>query len=180
MDAQTEILENPSALARRVAEWMTDTAVASTGPFRVSLSGGSTPNLLYGLLATAPFCNHFPWERVLWFWGDERFVPLEHRDSNYRMTNEQLLSRFRCRWIISFRFPLTARPQKPPGSTSRPCSRFMARSSWIRNGRSLTSRSSGSDPTATPRRSCRVNLCSTNAFAGWRQSRRDDRKCGLR
>ncbi len=93
MDAQTEILENPSALARRVAEWMTDTAVASTGPFRVSLSGGSTPNLLYGLLATAPFCNHFPWERVLWFWGDERFVPLEHRDSNYRMTNEQLLSK---------------------------------------------------------------------------------------
>jgi 6-phosphogluconolactonase len=88
-----QILEDPPALARDVAEWMTQAALAAQGPFRVSLSGGSTPKALYALLASDEFKARFPWPRVLWYWGDERFVPYDHPDSNYRMTREAMLSK---------------------------------------------------------------------------------------
>jgi 6-phosphogluconolactonase len=88
-----EVLSDPLSLARHVAEWMTATAVATPGPFRVSLSGGSTPKTLYGLLAADPFRDRFPWQRVSWYWGDERFVPYDHPESNYRMTREAMLSK---------------------------------------------------------------------------------------
>lgn len=90
---RVEVLPDPQALARHVAEWMTTTALASSGPFRVSLSGGSTPKVLYGLLASDPFRNRFPWQRVSWYWGDERFVPYDHPESNYRMTREAMLAK---------------------------------------------------------------------------------------
>src|SRR5580704_13570687 len=88
-----EVLPDPQALALHVAEWMTATALAASGPFRVSLSGGSTPKTLYGLLASDKFRNRFPWPRVSWYWGDERFVPYDHPESNYRMTREAMLSK---------------------------------------------------------------------------------------
>jgi 6-phosphogluconolactonase len=59
----------------------------------VSLSGGSTPKTLYGLLASDEFKGRFPWPRVSWYWGDERFVPYDHPDSNYRMTREAMLDK---------------------------------------------------------------------------------------
>jgi 6-phosphogluconolactonase len=68
-----EVLPDPLALAHHVAAWMTQAALASQGPFRVSLSGGSTPKTLYGLLASDEFRSRFPWPRVSWYWGDERF-----------------------------------------------------------------------------------------------------------
>lgn len=96
-DMRIETLDDPAALARHVAEWMTATALAalrrSGGAFRVSLSGGSTPRALYGLLASDAFVRRFPWERVSWYWGDERFVPHDHPESNYRMTREAMLSK---------------------------------------------------------------------------------------
>ena len=88
-----EILPDPPALAHHVAEWMTQAALAADGPFRVSLSGGSTPKTLYGLLASDEFRSRFPWPRVFWYWGDERFVPFDHPESNYRMTREAMLSK---------------------------------------------------------------------------------------
>jgi 6-phosphogluconolactonase len=88
-----EILPDPPALARHVAEWMTAAALATSGPFAVSLSGGSTPKALYALLASEGFRNRFPWQRVHWYWGDERFVPYDHPESNYRMTREAMLSK---------------------------------------------------------------------------------------
>src|ERR1700754_2159989 len=78
-----EVQPDPLALAHHVAEWLTASALAAKGPFRVSLSGGSTPKTLFGLLASDPFRDRFPWQRVSWFWGDERFVPHDHPDSNY-------------------------------------------------------------------------------------------------
>jgi 6-phosphogluconolactonase len=90
---RVEILPDPPALARRVAEWMTQAALAARGPFRVSLSGGSTPKTLYALLASDAFKARFPWPRVFWYWGDERFVPYDHPDSNYRMTLEAMLAK---------------------------------------------------------------------------------------
>jgi 6-phosphogluconolactonase len=88
-----EVLENPTALALHVATWMTKLARAATGRFRVSLSGGSTPKTLYGLLASEDFVRRFPWETVEWYWGDERFVPYDHPESNYRMTREAMLNK---------------------------------------------------------------------------------------
>jgi 6-phosphogluconolactonase len=91
--ARTEVLANPPALAERVAEWINATAAAAGENFRVALSGGSTPKTLYGLLASDKFRNRFPWRRVDWFWGDERFVPYDHPESNYRMVREAMLLR---------------------------------------------------------------------------------------
>jgi 6-phosphogluconolactonase len=88
-----EISADPLALAHHVAEWMTQAARAAPGPFRVSLSGGSTPKTLYGLLASDEFRSRFPWPRVSWYWGDERFVPHDHPDSNYRMAREAMLAK---------------------------------------------------------------------------------------
>jgi 6-phosphogluconolactonase len=92
-DMHIGTLDDPAALARHVAEWMTSAALASTGAFRVSLSGGSTPKALYSLLASDAFVRRFPWDRVSWYWGDERFVPYDHPESNYRMTREAMFDK---------------------------------------------------------------------------------------
>jgi 6-phosphogluconolactonase len=88
-----EISPDGAALAHHAAEWMTQAALAAHGPFRVSLSGGSTPKALYQLLASDEFRARFPWSRVSWYWGDERFVPYDDPESNYRMTREAMLSK---------------------------------------------------------------------------------------
>ncbi|MBV1697965.1 MAG: 6-phosphogluconolactonase [Hyphomicrobiales bacterium] len=88
-----EIFPDPAALAEHTAVWMTTAARAADGLCRVSLSGGSTPKALYALLASERFRNGFPWPRVHWYWGDERFVPYDHAESNYRMTREAMLAK---------------------------------------------------------------------------------------
>ncbi|MEM2890494.1 MAG: 6-phosphogluconolactonase, partial [Candidatus Hadarchaeum sp.] len=69
-------------------------AVKVKGSFTVVLSGGSTPKGFYSLLADdATFRNQVPWDRIYFFWGDERPVPPDHIESNYRMANEVMLSK---------------------------------------------------------------------------------------
>ena len=68
-------------------------AVFRSGRFAVALSGGSTPRGLYGQLAAEPYRSQIAWEKVHFFWSDERCVPPEHPDSNYGMAWEALLSR---------------------------------------------------------------------------------------
>jgi 6-phosphogluconolactonase len=89
--ARPEISADPEALARHVADWLVAAAVRSDRPFAVALSGGSTPRHLYELLAGQPYREKLPWTRTHWFWGDERFVPHESADSNYRMVREAML-----------------------------------------------------------------------------------------
>lgn len=67
-------------------------AVRERGRFCVALSGGSTPRGLFSLLVSGKFPD-IPWDRTFVFWGDERHVPPDHPDSNYRMTKEALLSK---------------------------------------------------------------------------------------
>jgi 6-phosphogluconolactonase len=90
---RVEIAADPHALAHRVADWLQAAANAKTGIFAIALSGGSTPRLLYELLAGPPYRDAFPWSRTHWFWGDERFVPHGDEQSNYRMVREALLAR---------------------------------------------------------------------------------------
>jgi 6-phosphogluconolactonase len=85
--------EDAETLAHHVAKWLCDLARASDRAFAVSLAGGSTPRRLYELLATPEIASRFPWSRVHWFWGDERFVPYDHPDINYRMARDAFLSR---------------------------------------------------------------------------------------
>lgn len=93
MSGRIETFPDPASLARHVAEWMTSAARAEQGVFRVSLSGGSTPKALYTLLASDAFRGSFPWTRVHWYWGDERFVHYDDPESNYRMTREAMLAK---------------------------------------------------------------------------------------
>jgi 6-phosphogluconolactonase len=84
--------EDPEALARNTAEWLCGRALASESTFAVCCSGGSTPRRLYEMLAEPALAARFPWGRVHWFWGDERFVPHDHPDSNYRMVRDALFA----------------------------------------------------------------------------------------
>lgn len=90
---RVEIAKDAEGLAHRAAEYFTQLAAASNQRFRVALSGGSTPKKLYELLTSSEFRTRVPWDRILWFWGDERFVPHDDPDSNYRMAWEAMLSR---------------------------------------------------------------------------------------
>ncbi|HEU0156601.1 MAG TPA: 6-phosphogluconolactonase [Stellaceae bacterium] len=89
---QIEAATDAEALAQQAARWITGLAAAQSGPFAICLSGGSTPRRLYQLLASDPCRGMMPWDRVHWFWGDERFVPWDHPDSNYRMAREAMLA----------------------------------------------------------------------------------------
>jgi len=89
---------------------MTDAALRLNGPIRIALSGGSTPRPVYSLLAAAEFRDRFPWERALWFWGDERFVPHDHPESNYRMAWEAMLSHVSVPPQNIFPIPTDGRP----------------------------------------------------------------------
>lgn len=84
------VFENSRELARGAAEHFV--ALAQKDFFTVALSGGSTPKILYQLLADQ-FQTQVPWSRTQFFWSDERHVPPDHPDSNYRMAHEALLSR---------------------------------------------------------------------------------------
>jgi 6-phosphogluconolactonase len=66
-------------------------ALATHGRFFVALSGGSTPRRLFQLLQDQPFRSKLDWKNVEVFWGDERCVPPDHQDSNYRMAREAML-----------------------------------------------------------------------------------------
>lgn len=62
------------------------------GSFTVALSGGSTPRGMFSLLASGSIPN-IPWDKIFFFWGDERHVPPDSPESNYRMANESMLSK---------------------------------------------------------------------------------------
>jgi 6-phosphogluconolactonase len=90
-EARVEVLADAEALAHYVADWLLATAARDHRPFSVALSGGATPRRLYELLASPLYREAFPWARTHWFWGDERFVPHDDRESNYRMVREAML-----------------------------------------------------------------------------------------
>jgi 6-phosphogluconolactonase len=78
--------------ARLIAD-LIEGITTARGQFTFALSGGNTPRRLYEILAGPPFRNQIPWNLVHFFWGDERCVPPDHPDSNYRMAMESFLSK---------------------------------------------------------------------------------------
>ncbi len=92
-----QVFADPAALARAAAEEMTRRALAAVranGRATVALSGGSTPKVLYGLLADEPaFRARFPWAQTHFFFGDERHVAPDDKDSNFRMAREAMFDK---------------------------------------------------------------------------------------
>src|SRR5215469_18692432 len=90
-----ETTDNPTTLAQRAARLFyeaTESAIGDPqrGRFLVALSGGSTPRALHQVLVEL-YRDLIPWERVQVFWSDERCVPPDNKESNYRMARETLL-----------------------------------------------------------------------------------------
>src|SRR5215203_1335961 len=93
-----DTFSNPTELARGAAEHFvtrTSNAIVQKGFATVALSGGSTPKVLYELLIdpNQSFRDRVLWSNIHFFWSDERHVPPQHPESNYRMTHEAMLSR---------------------------------------------------------------------------------------
>ena len=88
---QLTVFPDAPALGRAAAEWLIERLERADGELAVALSGGSTPRHLYRHLAQPDLRDRLPWQRLHWFWGDERCVPPDHPQSNYRMAEETLL-----------------------------------------------------------------------------------------
>jgi len=94
MGLEIKIVPDAVTLAREAAQEfhrLAETAVQERGRFSVALSGGNTPRSVYSLLASEH--KQLPWDRIHIFFGDERHVPPDHPDSNFRMASESLLSK---------------------------------------------------------------------------------------
>ncbi len=89
------VFDSKEILFRNAAQHFTEVAamaIADHGCMNVALAGGSTPKGLYQLLATSDYMKNIQWENVNVFFGDERCVPLDHEDSNYKMACEAFLN----------------------------------------------------------------------------------------
>ncbi len=90
------VFDTPEQVAQAAAERFVDYSIASIhdhGSFAIALAGGSTPRRAYELLATDDFRSRIEWSLVHLFFGDERMVPPDSPESNYRMVNDALLAR---------------------------------------------------------------------------------------
>src|SRR5213594_4843515 len=91
-EADIRILNAPQELFQAAAAEfiaLASTAIRDHRKFTVALSGGSTPKSLYSVLARSAL----PWDKIFFLWSDERHVPPDHPESNYRMASETLLTR---------------------------------------------------------------------------------------
>lgn len=96
--ADLRIAEEPAGLAQALADCFVDDAtkaIAERGAFFVALAGGTTPKTAYGLLAQPPRRERVDWNHVFFYFGDERCVPPESPESNYRMASETFLDALR-------------------------------------------------------------------------------------
>ena len=96
MKLDTRVLPDIDALSRAALEELLSDlrdAIAERGRGAIALSGGHTPEIMYALWAsTEKYRSETDWNRVHFFWGDERYVPQDDPLSNFRMTRETLLS----------------------------------------------------------------------------------------
>jgi 6-phosphogluconolactonase len=95
MDAQIIVAPDAVALAAQAAEQfaaIAHEAATSRGRFGVVLSGGSTPQTLFQVLAREPYQQQIPWAQTHVFWADERCVPPDDPNSNYRLAHDTLIA----------------------------------------------------------------------------------------
>jgi 6-phosphogluconolactonase len=96
MKPEIRCFPNLSDLSRAAAEYICKIAkgaIEDRAVFTLVLSGGSTPRLLYEELASQPIASSIDWQHTHLFWGDERFLPPDHPDSNFSLAFESLISK---------------------------------------------------------------------------------------
>jgi 6-phosphogluconolactonase len=98
VEITVEVSPGPAEVAAAAAELFTTTAAAAAknrGVARVAISGGSTPKVMFELLAdpAQPYLARVPWAQLQLFWVDERCVPPDHPESNYGMTRAAMLDK---------------------------------------------------------------------------------------
>lgn len=128
-DTAVEVYADTQALARAVAERFVvraAEAVAARGRFAAALAGGTTPRAAYALLALPDYAARIDWARVHVFWGDERCVPPEHLDSNYRMARQALLEHVPIPTENVHRLRGELEPQEAAAAYERELRRFFA------------------------------------------------------
>ena len=86
-------LESLSLAAAALVVDLAEVSLQRRGRFTFVLSGGTSPRLLYELLAQPPFSERMPWSGIYLFWGDERCVPPDHPHSNFGVARQALLSK---------------------------------------------------------------------------------------
>jgi 6-phosphogluconolactonase len=92
MNGETLVFDDPAAVAEAAALRFVSLMAERPGKrFSLALSGGSTPQRFYRLLAASPSRGQIDWSRLHVFLADERFLPLDHPDSNFRMIRETLI-----------------------------------------------------------------------------------------
>jgi 6-phosphogluconolactonase len=89
------VFNDHDQMSMAVAHYILNAALNNSNKLSIALSGGSTPKLLYQLLAAPPFANNINWKNVLIFLVDERYVPQTDADSNFKMINDTLLSKIK-------------------------------------------------------------------------------------
>ena len=97
--SEERVLAGPEELATAGAELVAGLIrerVARAGACHLVLSGGSTPAGLYRHLARPPYTGRIAWDRVHLFWGDERCLPPDHPQSNFRLAKEALLDQIQA------------------------------------------------------------------------------------
>jgi len=103
------VLEDAAALSYKAAEILVrciSEALSRKAQFSVALSGGSTPKALFSLLVEDDFfTNKIPWDKIHFFWGDERHVPPKDEQSNFRMADEIMLAKAHVRTENIHRMP---------------------------------------------------------------------------
>lgn len=93
---QLHIAKDATTLSLELAEWLNkyiQKVLTKKDRFTFVLSGGSTPKQLYTLLAQSPYSENIPWEKLHFFWGDERAVPYEDSRNNAKMAYDELLNK---------------------------------------------------------------------------------------
>ena len=96
MDRTIKLFPDIASIAQDAAKIFVNAAqqaVKERGVFRVAMAGGSTPKTLYALLVAEPFRSQLPFDKMQLFFGDDRHVPPDHADSNYRMVSENFISK---------------------------------------------------------------------------------------
>jgi 6-phosphogluconolactonase len=91
---QMQLAKNIDELSHQFAQWLVtyiEQTLAGQNRFTIALSGGGTPKKLYELLASSSFKNQIDWQRLHFFWGDERFVPGKDERNNSKMAFATLL-----------------------------------------------------------------------------------------
>lgn len=92
MSCKIDVSKSIDELSDKVAKLLQSGADATENYFTVALSGGSTPKAIFNYLAQN-YKDKILWNKIKFFWGDERCVPADHPESNYLMTKENLFDR---------------------------------------------------------------------------------------